>query len=148
MQMTMTTPLLRLYRMNPVRRRLVLRAAVTLAAASAAVALLPFRRAITFGSVPLGTRSAIAPSECVAAVETAARRLPWPTKCIQKGLATQRLLRLTGTDACLHYGARHHPDSGKLEAHVWVSVAGEIVIGGEEAHGFAELANYPEASRG
>ena len=70
------------------------------------------------------------------------RRLPWRTKCIEKGLAVQRLLRSGGVDALLHYGARH-AENGMLEAHVWVSVDGETVIGGDEAPGFAELAQYP-----
>jgi len=63
--------------------------------------------------------------------------------CIEKGLALQRLLRTSGTDARLHYGARHDPVSGRLEAHVWVTVDGRAVIGGEEAVGFAEVASYP-----
>jgi hypothetical protein len=142
MQMTRTTPLMRLYRMDRARRRLVLRAAATLTAASAAVALLPFRRAIAFGSAPLGAPAGPATSDWIWAVEAAARRLPWPTKCIQKGLAAQRLLRRSGTDARLHYGARHHPDTGKLQAHVWITVDGQAVIGGEEAEGFAELESY------
>lgn len=83
--------------------------------------------------------------ECVWAVEAIARRLPWRTVCIQKGLAVQRLLRSSGVDAILHYGARRAPDSGELEAHVWVTVAGEAVIGGEEAVGFAEIAAFPFA---
>lgn len=141
--MTSSFPLLRLYRMDPARRRLVLRAAMVLSAASAAVALLPFRQAIRFGSVPLGARSGVAPEACVAAVEASARRLPWRTMCIEKGLATQRLLRRGGADARLHYGARHDPATGKLEAHVWVSIDGIIVIGGEEARGFAKVATYP-----
>jgi hypothetical protein len=75
-------------------------------------------------------------------VEAAGRRLPWRTVCIEKGLAAQRLLRQGGADARLHYGARHS-DTGKLEAHVWVSVEDTVVIGGEEADGFAELGVYP-----
>jgi hypothetical protein len=63
--------------------------------------------------------------------------------CIEKGLAVQRLLRQSGVDALLHYGAQQIPSSGKLQAHVWVTVGGDAVIGGEEAAGFAELARYP-----
>jgi hypothetical protein len=63
--------------------------------------------------------------------------------CIEKGLAVQRLLRSSGVDARLHYGARHAPKTGKLEAHVWVTVAGEVIFGGEEAAAYAELARYP-----
>jgi hypothetical protein len=63
--------------------------------------------------------------------------------CIEKGLVVQRLLRGGGVDAILHYGARHNPDTSRLEAHVWVTVDGESVIGGAEATGFAEVAKYP-----
>ncbi|MES2136795.1 MAG: lasso peptide biosynthesis B2 protein [Pseudomonadota bacterium] len=125
------------------RRRLLARAAVLLTVASAAVALLPFMRAVRLGAVPLGRRRSIEIDDCTWAIEAAARRLPWRTVCIEKGIALQRLLRSRGIDAILHYGARHHPDSGKLEAHVWVSVGDKAVIGGEEAAGFVEVAAYP-----
>ena len=125
------------------RRRVLVRAAMILAAASAGVALLPFRRAITFGSAdPYRSRGPLTPDECVWAVETAARYLPLRTKCIEKGLAVQRLLRQSGAAALLHYGARHNPQTGKLEAHVWVSLNGAILIGGEEAPRFAQVAVY------
>jgi hypothetical protein len=65
--------------------------------------------------------------------------------CIEKGLTVQRMLRAAGADAVLHYGARHHPDTRKLQAHVWVTVGGKAVIGGEEAPEFAPVAVYPEA---
>jgi hypothetical protein len=55
------------------------------------------------------------------------------------------MLRRRGVDARLHYGARQGVGNKLLEAHVWVSVAGEIVIGAEEASRFALLATYPEA---
>jgi hypothetical protein len=125
------------------RRELLIRVAVALSRASAAVAWLPFRRAIAFGSVELSSVHRDRPEECQWAIEAVARRLPWRTMCIEKGLALQRLLRRSGTDARLHYGARHDPVSGKLEAHVWVTVDGRAVIGGEEAAGFAEVASYP-----
>jgi hypothetical protein len=124
------------------QRRLLVEASLLLGVASAAVALLPFRIAIRFGSVPLGTGGASV-DDCTWAVEAASRRLPWRTACIEKGLAVQRLLRAGGVDALLHYGARHHPRTGKLEAHVWVTVAGQAVIGGAEAQDFAAIATYP-----
>ena len=81
--------------------------------------------------------------DCLWAVDAAARRLPWRTMCIEKGLAVQRLLRRNGIDARLHYGARNNAYRDRLEAHVWVTVDGRAVIGGEEADDFAELASYP-----
>ena len=77
------------------------------------------------------------------AIEAAARRLPWRTKCIEQGLAAQRLLRSAGFDAQLHYGARHAPDSKALQAHVWTAVDGQVMIGANEADRFGVLATYP-----
>ena len=136
-------PLTRLHRMERERRKLLLRAAALLTAASACVAILPFRSAIRFGSVPVeqGRRRNI--DDVIWAVEAAASRLPWRTVCIEKGLVAQRMLRSSGVDAILHYGARHRPEGGRLEAHVWVTVDDQAVIGGEEAAGFARVATYP-----
>lgn len=133
--------MIRLYRLTPARRWLLLRASAVLTAASAAVALLPFKSAIRFGLVPFGTAK-VRLADLIWAIETAARYLPWRTLCIEQGLALQRMLRRGGVDALLHYGARHDHDTGKLEAHVWVSVDGRIVIGGEGAPQFAEIARY------
>jgi Transglutaminase-like superfamily len=138
-----SSPLVRLRRLSGERRRLLLRAAILLSGASAVVALLPFPRAIRFGLGPLGRRQPVAVEEIVSAIQAAARRLPWRTMCIEQGLAAQRMLRSAGTDAILHYGARHHLETGKLEAHVWVTVDGRAVIGGEEAADFALVASYP-----
>jgi hypothetical protein len=132
----------RFARLSSDDRRLLLRASLVLTAASAAVALLPFRRAIRFGSVPLGRRGRLTTDRCVWAVEAVARRLPWRTMCIEQGLAAQRILRASGIDAVLHYGARNKADEAQLEAHVWVTVDGEPVIGGREAHVFASIASF------
>ena len=136
-------PLQQFSRLSSERRRLLLRALFVLTAVSAAVALLPFRRAIRLGSLPLGRGRPASPDEFAWAVEAAARRLPWRTMCIEKGLAVQRMLRAAGVDAALRYGARHLPGSGELKAHVWVMVGGKAVIGGEEAADFAPVATYP-----
>jgi hypothetical protein len=143
MQKARTNPIVRLQRLNPAQRRLLIRACVVLSAAAAAVALLPFRRAIRFGCVPQRPGSRVEIADCVWAIEAAARRLPWRTLCIEQGLAAQRMLRRAGCDAVLHYGARQNRASGQLEAHVWVSVDDRTVIGGEEASGFAHVAAYP-----
>jgi hypothetical protein len=140
---TRTNPIARLHRLSPEQGRLLARASVILSAASAVVALLPFRRAIRFGCVRPRPGNRMSVADCVWAVEAAARRLPWRTMCIEQGLAAQRLLRASGTDAVLHYGARHDSRTCKLEAHVWVSVGGKVILGGGEAAEFAEIAVYP-----
>jgi hypothetical protein len=136
-------PLTRLSRLSGERKRLLLRAAFVLTLASAAVAWLPFRRVILWGSRPLGPAGRTCAEDCVWAVEAVARRLPWRTVCIEKGLAVQRMLRSAGVDAVLNYGARQHPHERKLEAHVWITVGERAVIGGDEAADFAPIAAYP-----
>ena len=128
------------------RQRLLLlaEAAGTLAAVSFALHALPFKRVIRMGSVRLANRSPTATAhDCVWAVEAAARRVPWRAVCIQQGIAAQRMLRRRGIDAVLHYGIASRGAAAKLEAHVWVTVEGRPVIGGEEARGFAPVAAYP-----
>lgn len=135
-------PLSRFHRFGRERRGLLIEAASALALACAAVAFLPFRRAIRLGSVAPEPRRSGSVSDCAWAVEAAARRLPLRAVCIQKGLALQRMLRRRGFDARLHYGARNEPP-GKLHAHVWVSVEGDVVMGGNERPDFAEIAVFP-----
>jgi hypothetical protein len=107
------------------------------------LALLPFRKAIRLGSIALARRGRASADDIIWAVEAAARRIPWRTVCVQKGLAAQHMLRGAGVDAVLHYGARHDPQSRELEAHVWVTVDRRPVIGGKEALGFASVATFP-----
>jgi hypothetical protein len=136
-------PFSRLRRLGSERRRLLVRAALLLTGASIAVAALPFRVAIRFGAVPASGRAGGTKDGAVWAVEAASRLLPWRTMCIEKGLAVQRLLRSGGVDAVLHYGARHSPETGRLEAHVWVTADGQPIIGAEEAPQFAEIVSFP-----
>jgi hypothetical protein len=136
-------PIARYHRLPAIRRRILLRAVLTLTLTSVAVALLPFRRAIRLGSATLSRRSEILADDIVWAIEATARRLPWRTVCLQKGLAAQHMLRSAGIDAVLHFGARHEPQSRDLEAHVWVTVDGHPIIGGEQALGFASVATFP-----
>lgn len=125
-------------------QRLLVEAGTALIAASAMVRLLPFRRAIRSGSIQLGRRGRD-PTELRAlcwSVERVAGTLPWRPLCFEQGLAAQAMLRRRGLDALLHYGMGK-PGSGELAAHVWVSVDGKVVMGGESAEEFAEVASFP-----
>ena len=139
-------PLARFHSLDRERRRLVLRAACWVTIASSAVALLPFRWAIRFGSAKIGRGRGIAANDCVWAVEAVSQYLPWRTKCIEKGLAVQRLLRGAGENAILHYGVRRESVGGAIEAHVWVTRGADAVIGGEGVGKFAEVASFPSTS--
>lgn len=140
--MSTIAAIIHLARLDGRRRRLLAEAAGSLTLASFALRLLPFRWAIRIGTIRLGPRQPDA-EDCVAAIESVSRHLPWRTKCIQKGLAAQRMLRGRGVDAILRYGVRHHPESRELEAHVWVCVGNRTVIGGDEAAAFATVITSP-----
>jgi hypothetical protein len=79
------------------------------------------------------------------AITTAAARVPWRALCFQQGLGAQFMLRRRGIPSVLYYGAAQDEQSG-LYAHVWVSDGDVDVIGGEIAHRFAILAEFPPAS--
>ena len=147
--MARTSLLSSLRRHGPADYALLGEAAATLAAASAAIRLVPFRR--TAAAATWGGRTARAADEAELirqarwAVEAAARRVPWRTVCFQKGLALHWMLRRRGVASLLHYGVGKAVEGDDLAAHVWVSVRGEIVIGGEEAPRFACLATFPDS---
>jgi hypothetical protein len=140
-------PLHRLARLSWADRFLLAEGLATLAGASLAIRLLPFRRLVRAASA-LGRGEAKAAEEdalvrrIVWAVRAASRRVPWKTVCFQCGLATHVMLRRRGIGSFLHYGVSQTRPEG-LKAHVWVSVAGRDVIGGEEAADFTCLATYP-----
>jgi hypothetical protein len=139
-------------RSGPRRRNLsdwllLAEALAALALASAAIALLPFRR-IAAAASARGRRAPHADAETVrrvrGAVQGWARRVPWRAVCFQRGLALHWMLRRRGIRSVLLYGARREGEG--LSAHVWVDVDGETVIGGEEAPSFACLARFPPDS--
>jgi hypothetical protein len=72
----------------------------------------------------------------------AARRRSWlRAKCIESALALRAMLQRRDLASTLHYGVRHAPGED-LQAHVWLSVDGQIVIGGETAALFTEVATF------
>jgi hypothetical protein len=149
--MGLSTDIVRFARLAGAEQRMIGEALAELAACSLAIARLPFARAVAFGSVPVarrevdpGTAEALATRLC-RTIEALARRVPWKAKCFQQGLALQRMLRRRGVDARLHYGIATTDKA--LEAHVWIVVAGRVVMGGAEAVRFREVAVFPRAAR-
>ncbi len=134
------------------RRRLTVReiarfveAVCLLALAWAAIRLLPFRilmRTTSFGPVPGEQPNARATGAAVRqAVKRAARRLPWTIVCFPEGLAAHWMLRRRGLPSQLHYGLR--PSTEKLSAHVWVTLAGEVIVGEEAQDPHHCVATFP-----
>lgn len=127
-------------------RLLLAETAAVVAVASLAVRLLPFRRVVTAATRrEAASRSRAAAGEEIArvrwAVEACARRLPWKIVCFQKGVAMQTLLCRRGVPTALHYGVAQDEERG-LSAHVWVSYAGETIIGGDRAGEYTCLVTF------
>ena len=127
-------------------RMLLVETAATMAVASLAIRVMPFRKVVG------ATARRLAPSasdsgereiaRCRWAVEACARRLPWKTVCFQKGLTMQKLLERRRVATALHYGVAQDDEQG-LRAHVWVTYRGTAIIGGDEAAGYTCLATFP-----
>ena len=125
-------------------------AAVALTMAWVAIRLLPFR--IVMKSTEFGRASAdpsamsldAAGHDVRQAIKRAAKRLPWSIVCFPEALAAHWMLRRRGAASTLHYGLRTSPE--KLSAHVWVTLAGETIVGEERDHPHNCVAIFPRAS--
>ena len=77
--------ILRLARIGRQRRRLLAEALCEVSLASAAIAVAPFSRVVTFGARQLGKATPVEAAETIAlvrwSVEAAALRLPWRALC-------------------------------------------------------------------
>ena len=132
-------------RRSPGEWALLAEALPTLALASIAIRILPFRTVAT-AAARVGRRAVAQDPERAMqarlAVQAWARRVPWRTVCFQQGLALHLMLRRRGIASVLNYGVRKK-EGDELAAHVWVDVGSDTVIGGEESPQFARLARFP-----
>ena len=124
-----------------------------LAIASAAIRAVPFRRLVGVMAADVG-RAAPDPEvrdRMVArsrwAVQLWADRVPWRAVCFQRGLALHWMLRRRGIASSLHYGASLSGRKG-LAAHVWLTVEGRVILGGDVEEDYACLAVYPAPADG
>lgn len=70
-------------------------------------------------------------------VPRVARFLPFRADCLVQAMAAQDWLRENGVSARLTVGIRQGDDY-PLESHAWLSIGGEVIVGGEIAD-FAEV---------
>ncbi|HEY0444965.1 MAG TPA: lasso peptide biosynthesis B2 protein [Allosphingosinicella sp.] len=146
--MALTASLRSFSRLSWFQRALLAEALATLAAASLAIRLAPFRRVVQAAGSSERRASgderhhAETIKQCRWAVGAWADRVPWRAVCFQRGLALHLMLRRRRVPSVLHYGVAQTSERG-LSAHVWISSRGQIVLGGEEAGGFACLASFP-----
>lgn len=61
------------------------------------------------------------------AVSVAGRRLPGASPCLPRALVAHTMLRTGGHDPTLHIGVAK--SEATVEAHSWVTVAGDVVVG-------------------
>ena len=115
---------------------------LTLAAASVMLKTMPFERVMRSKAPRRPRRLADSEIERLVWAVTAARHRSWlRAVCIESALALRSMLRRRGIASTLHYGIRNDEAEG-LQAHVWLSFAGRVVIGGETAEKFTEVATF------
>jgi transglutaminase superfamily protein len=108
--------------------------------ARAALTLLPWRAASRLLTASPHGRSTTSPERLTRAVHAASRFVPRST-CLVKALALQALLARRGGVGILHVGVKTTQVAG-FEAHAWLELDGEIVIGEGARHGFAPLLSH------
>lgn len=128
-------------------------AAALLTLASIATRALPFRWTVaTAGRLPVMRREASGwrpelAREVARTVDGCAGRLPWRPVCFQRGLAAHLMLRRRGIPSVLHYGVRQSTDRG-LDAHVWITVDRQVVVGAAGLADHVCLARFPADAAG
>jgi hypothetical protein len=102
----------------------------------------PFSQIVAADRSALGSAGGADPRRVARSVEIARRKVPWRAKCFESALALRAMLRRRGIACVLHYGIGRG-QAADLRAHVWLSVADEVLIGGAEAGEFVEVADFP-----
>jgi hypothetical protein len=109
-------------------------AAAQLCRAQLLVSWIPFNRwSHGLGYLPAGNPDPADASDasCLAAdIEWAARRLPFPTKCLPRAIALSRMLRQKEIGHAVVIAVRpsqlrHSPDA----LHAWVEIHGQVILG-------------------
>ena len=122
---------------------LLAEAVLGLAIGALALSFLPFRQVIARAGHVRSARAQADVRRLRWAVDAAARRVPWGALCFARALALRAMLRRRGVASVLHYGIGRE-NAEALKAHVWLSVDGEVVIGGEAASRYACVGSFPE----
>lgn len=128
-------------------RRALVEAFLLLALARAALTVVPFRRLAAWLGTP--ATGSTAPSraeegevEIVGrAIATAARHLPWDSRCFAQSLAATAMLRRRGLASITSLGVAREPGGG-LRAHAWTRCGDLPVAGGDEAARYQVVAIY------
>jgi hypothetical protein len=71
-------------------------------------------------------------------VEGLSQRTPWKSTCLVKALAVRQMLQKRGISQVLHIGVAKMPGE-TLQTHAWLSVNGEVILGGINLDNFSEF---------
>lgn len=134
--------------LSPVRRVLLLEAALALIAARLLLHAVQFRRLTGLMNYPLGdgkpseSERALMRNDISLVIGLAAAHLPGETACFPRAMTAQFMCRRRGIDARMSYGAAVVGGTG-LTAHVWVEDGSADVVGCEDLSRFRVLARFP-----
>lgn len=130
-------------RLSGRERRGLIKAAVLLSIVELALTVVPLATVRRLGRIADGSRASATDRDVVArtawAVATAAEHIPFEVGCLAEAIVGDVLLRRAGLDSTITLGVRKTPN-GDLEAHGWVELDGDAVIGDRRtAAGFQRL---------
>jgi len=144
----------RLWRLNAPSRKLVIEAALVLAATWVGIRVAGYRRwksvleSLTTGSIQRansGDSAVLGSARAIARFQgSAARHLFLRTNCLEQSLALCCLLHRRGIGAELRIGARK--EDNKFEAHAWVELGGEVLSPVSDPHRHFEPFDRPLTS--
>jgi len=141
-------------RLTPVRKILLIEAALWLALARLALVFLPFRwiaghlgtvtvpaNATAQSAASMSPEAAVLAATVGWAVRCAARNVPFKAVCLPQALAAKAMLARRNTTSVLHFGVAKGLDK-PLEAHAWLDAAGVEVTGYPLIARFTEVARF------
>ncbi|MBY4892149.1 lasso peptide biosynthesis B2 protein [Rhodobacteraceae bacterium N5(2021)] len=80
--------------------------------------------------------------EIASSVRRAARVLPTKAMCLPRAMALKTMLDRRAIASVCVVGVRDSREAVGVDAHAWVEVAGEIVIGGDRSRQYIVLTSY------
>ena len=152
--LSISARLARLARQDAATRALLIEAALCLAVARIALVCAPFpflaRRLGAFVSPQDAVRRAPAPLDAAreaalatrigCAVRSAARHLPFETRCLAQAIAARVMLKRRGVASVLHFGVAKGATKA-FDAHAWLDAAG-VEVAGYPVTSFSEIACF------
>jgi hypothetical protein len=68
--------------------------------------------------------------------------VPWESKCLVQAVVAKIMLKNRGVGSTLYLGVRKADDGSSLEAHAWLDVCDQTILGGEVADQFTKVSSY------